>query len=317
MSALIFADDRPTSCDDDLYQWAMDAEAMIRNLHTENTALRVTEDNLRQELQECQDQRRAAFRRIEELDAMRAQIGQGVPEGWLLIATDAYEAGYGNGLNAKQTGRETENPWADEPGRGAWAIGYELAKERASTHPAPQTDRSGCTAGTDEECKHRHCATQCPKRAQIGQGVPEVSTEHGPWVLSTIHEGETYCERCLLRSAFVGARECKPHIKESTYPAPQQIGQCDMQIRVLFECVENGVTGTTSAPVKRVEWEDDGTLTAVLDYWPPPAPQQKPLTDEQIDRLLPEIVNGGFTVITYGRAVARAIEAAHNIGEKK
>ena len=53
MSALIFADDRPTSCDDDLYQWAMDAEAMIRNLHTENTALRVTEDNLRQELQEC------------------------------------------------------------------------------------------------------------------------------------------------------------------------------------------------------------------------------------------------------------------------
>lgn len=61
----------------------------------------------------------------------------------------------------------------------------------------------------------------------------------------------------------------------------QQIGQCDMQIRVLFECVENGVTGTTSAPVKRVEWEDDGTLTAVLDYWPPPAPKQKPLTDEQ------------------------------------
>lgn len=83
MSALIFADGRPTSCGDDLYQWAMDAEAMIRNLHTENTALRVTEDNLRQELQECQDQRRAAFRRIEELDAMRAQIGQGEPIGWL------------------------------------------------------------------------------------------------------------------------------------------------------------------------------------------------------------------------------------------
>lgn len=85
MSALIFADDRPTSCDDDLYQWAMDAEALIRNLHTENTALRVTEDNLRQELQECQAQRRAAFRRIEELEALRAQIGQGVPDGWQLV----------------------------------------------------------------------------------------------------------------------------------------------------------------------------------------------------------------------------------------
>ncbi len=62
-----------------------------------------------------------------------------------------------------------------------------------------------------------------------------------------------------------------------------QIGQCDMQIRVLFECVENGVTGTTSAPVKRVEWEDDGTLTAVLDYWPPPAPQQKPVVWQPIE----------------------------------
>ena len=42
--------------------------------------------------------------------------------------------------------------------------------------------------------------------------------------------------------------------------------------------------------------------------------QRKPLTDEEIDQLLPEIVSGGtFTVITYGRAVARAIEAAHGI----
>ena len=38
--------------------------------------------------------------------------------------------------------------------------------------------------------------------------------------------------------------------------------------------------------------------------------RRKPLTDEEIDQLLPEIVSGGsFTVITYGRAVARAIEA--------
>lgn len=41
---------------------------------------------LHDELKECQDQRRAAFRRIEELDreldAMRAQIGQGEPVAW-------------------------------------------------------------------------------------------------------------------------------------------------------------------------------------------------------------------------------------------
>lgn len=52
----------------DLVGMLLDAGAALRNLHTENTALRVTEDNLRQELQECQAQRQAAFRRIEELE---------------------------------------------------------------------------------------------------------------------------------------------------------------------------------------------------------------------------------------------------------
>jgi hypothetical protein len=59
--------------------------AVLRNLHTENTALRVTEDNLRQELQECQDQRRAAFRRIEELDAMQASVVQQEPVAWMVM----------------------------------------------------------------------------------------------------------------------------------------------------------------------------------------------------------------------------------------
>ena len=47
------------------------------------------------------------------------------------------------------------------------------AELRASAPPAPQADRSGCTAGTDEECKHRQCAAQCPKRAQIGRDAPD------------------------------------------------------------------------------------------------------------------------------------------------
>ena len=98
-----------------------------------------------------------------------------------------------------------------------------------------------------------------------------------------------------------------------------QIGQGDMQIRVLFECVENGVTGTTSAPVKRVEWEDDGTLTAVLDYWPPPAPQQKPLTDEQIKMAIYKQCPD-FDDWHEGPSiddVIAIVKAAHNIGEKK
>lgn len=113
----------------DLVGMLWDAGAALRNLHTENTALRVTEDNLRQELQECQDQRRAAFRRIEELDreldAMRAQIGQGVPgkEGDLL--TIAYLHGFAKG------------------------------KYAASAHPAPQQKPLTDEQIVDAYCKER------------------------------------------------------------------------------------------------------------------------------------------------------------------
>lgn len=109
-----------------------------------------------------------------------------------------------------------------------------------------------------------------------------------------------------------------------------QIGKSDMQIRVLFECAENGVTGTTSAPVKRVELEDDGTLTAVLDYWPPPAPQQKPLTDAitEFNRAIDFAIEQGIEAAVFLRnwregdtsewpEFHQSLEAAHNIGEKK
>ena len=37
---------------------------------------------------------------------------------------------------------------------------------------------------------------------------PVISTTHGPWIESTHpgEEGETYCERCLLRIKFFGVR---------------------------------------------------------------------------------------------------------------
>ena len=47
--ALILANDRPSAIGDDLYQWALDSEAMIRRLHT----------------------------RVEELEAMLSAVGAG------------------------------------------------------------------------------------------------------------------------------------------------------------------------------------------------------------------------------------------------
>lgn len=43
-------------------------------------------------------------------------------------------------------------------------------------------------------------------------------------------------------------------------------------------------------------------------------PAHKPLTDEQILELLPDVQHG-WTTATYGKWVARAIERAHGIGE--
>lgn len=42
-------------------------------------------------------------------------------------------------------------------------------------------------------------------------------------------------------------------------------------INAMFETSENGITGTRFVDVKRVEHEDDGSLTVVIDYWPRPA----------------------------------------------
>ena len=46
----------------------------------------------------------------------------------------------------------------------------------------------------------------------------------------------------------------------------------DLTIHADFETCEAGITGTTSAQVKRVEHNDDGSLTVVIDHWPAPQP---------------------------------------------
>lgn len=44
-------------------------------------------------------------------------------------------------------------------------------------------------------------------------------------------------------------------------------------VHATFECEENGVTGSTSAPIKRVEYHDDGSLEVVIDHWPREQPE--------------------------------------------
>jgi|GEM_PF-4579220 len=53
----------------------------------------------------------------------------------------------------------------------------------------------------------------------------------------------------------------------TAHPAPQPL------IRAMFETVDETipVTGTTEATIKRVEQNDDGSYTVVIDHWPQPS----------------------------------------------
>lgn len=53
----------------------------------------------------------------------------GPPDHWVLIATEAYEAGFGKGLQAAERGAEVKNPWTGY-GAKAWELGYNLGKKR-------------------------------------------------------------------------------------------------------------------------------------------------------------------------------------------
>jgi hypothetical protein len=42
----------------------------------------------------------------------------------------------------------------------------------------------------------------------------------------------------------------------------------DIKVRAEFETESEGLTGSTDAPVKRTEIQDDSSITVVIDHWP-------------------------------------------------
>lgn len=56
--------------------------------------------------------------------------------------------------------------------------------------------------------------------------------EHGPWIESNVHEGETYCKKCLTRSIFAAYRSCDPPLVQK--PKPRQ-PLTDEQINTIIE----------------------------------------------------------------------------------
>lgn len=59
----------------------------------------------------------------------------------------------------------------------------------------------------------------------------------------------------------------------SRYTAPQPSAVVVPEITATFECESIGITGTTAAPIKRIELHDCGAIEVILDYWPSTSPQ--------------------------------------------
>lgn len=60
--------------------------------------------------------------------------------------------------------------------------------------------------------------------------------------------------------------------------------EATLTIGAVFETVADGLTGITAAKVKRIERQDDGTFTVVIDYWPT-APDSEPTPPGLMDTL--------------------------------
>lgn len=168
----------------------------------------------------------------------------------------------------------------------AFKYGAEWFRDQllASAPPAPQANRSGCTAGTDEECKHRQCATQCPKQASVVQQEPV------DYIVSVV----------VIKSTGTGF-----NTQNKLYPVTA-VSQEEAHGKAL------NLAGADFP---------EHNLHTICSY---PAQQAKPqpLSDEQMWRIFERAGLGKFfirdsvTECEYERRLrefARAIEAAHGI----
>jgi hypothetical protein len=88
----------------------------------------------------------------------------------------------------------------------------------------------------------------------ISQWLTKINTRSGPGITD-------------VNTAYGMADD----ILKTLPPIPDQA-----EVHAQFEVVAGSITGTASVPVKRVEMQDDGSVTVTLDFWPTP-PTAKPV----------------------------------------
>ena len=139
---------------------------------------------------------------------------------------------------------------------------------------------------------YAHAAPAVPAGWKL---MPVEPTREMIFAAQQYHEGEAYLPFSLYKAMLAAA------------PA---VPQAEPRVVASFYTEDAELVGTTHAPIKRVEVEDDGTLHVFIDHWPQAEPKREPLSDEWLARkaFLLGIPLWTLTVIV------RAVECAHEIG---
>lgn len=95
------------------------------------------------------------------------------------------------------------------------------------------------------------------------------------------HLGKVPADVGLLNEALLAARPaildaprcqcCGYLVTQSEHRGCLRSASLPPEVNAIFETCDGGAIGTTSAKVKRVEWQDDGSIMVVIDHWPQPA----------------------------------------------
>lgn len=134
----------------------------------------------------------------------------------------------------------------------------------AYRHAKPGIDSAQRAAAIDEvvaAMMRAYVDADRASRAQAAQAVPHA---HEIWAAAQLVPGE-------------GIEDGVKRIEGLLAAAPS--AQAVPAVNAVFETSTHEVAGTTAASVKRVERQDDGSLTVVIDHWPstpatPVAPQR-------------------------------------------
>lgn len=155
-------------------------------------------------------------------------------------------------------------------GQSLWHVFRAMLAAAPAQPAAQQPHRSGCTAGTDEECVQRGCGTNCPAVSPrqgvayaallMERAMSDTTTPKGQ-ALTPVAE-PAYSAACNLATALF-----KKHFAHLPDFASGQAAWslCDSTAGVISQ-IDNMVAGLVQPPTASPQAADTGAAAPLLDY---------------------------------------------------